>query len=534
MKSCNNIKCFFTAVAVLTVLGLTLLTGCTTTADYTLGQEFAPSNQQMLMRTRSYRNGIITEQSGEQTPCNIFETRLFKTDSVAATSLSTIFLGVQHDDVFGDRKMGYASQIIHMGIVDDSLGFGFHPVFDSALLHFVLDTFVGDTLKPMKFNIYELSAPIVAADAEDTTFYTSYDPRAEGHLKADAKPIFSFQFPDYANGVYTTSTRVRLKQESEGEGFIDRLFCMDKLDENGLANHNAEAYQSDSAFVSNFHGIWIEPAEESLEDDFLFAFPNEDAGFSVYGRVRNSGVDADIVTDTISMAYYYYDEKASSGNISAQSIKYDYTGSEVARYVFDESAVERDQAVMGYVDGCAGVITELYLTDEFLLSLRDINSNDDEYVSAAINQAQLRFYIKDAVYDYDMLDPIKMGEQMDHSILRLGMYTDYKTLTPIVDYLYEDETSSDALYYDGYLNRSLAAYEMNISSFIQGVVNEVLALKEDENGEVDLSKLTIPRKIYVAPTAYNRYTMHKTIFQGSDSEQNAASIELRLTYTLVK
>ena len=56
MKSYNRIKHLLTAAAVVAVAALMTL-GCTTTADYTLGEEFAPTNQQMI--TNIFRSSAV-------------------------------------------------------------------------------------------------------------------------------------------------------------------------------------------------------------------------------------------------------------------------------------------------------------------------------------------------------------------------------------------------------------------------------------------------------------------------------------------
>lgn len=531
----NKIKSLLASLVILVAIAVMTLTGCTTTADYTLGQEFAPINQQMTMRNRVYRDGMICEANSDQTPCKVFESRLYRTDSIKSASLDMMFLGVQNSPTFGKRSMGLATQFVHMALLDDSTGFGYRPIYDSMMLLLLIDTVMGDTMRPIKYNIYQLSQPLVEQGAEDTVFYASYDPREMGHLSAEAKPIFSFQFPDYANGVYTNTMSVRLKEEAGAKEFINKLLCMDVLDENGLANSNVEYYKTDSAFVSAFKGLWIEPDQASVEGEgSVFSSEIGESGLRVYGRTRNAGADADIIKDTINVPYIFYTEYTDDGNVSAQSVKYDFSGSELAQYPMNEDDKNREELAITYVDGCAGVITELYMTDEFLLSLRNINSGDKDYVSAAINQASLRFYIEDADYDYLAMDPVAMGEQMDRSIRRLGLYTDYKSLSPVIDYMYKEEANGSTIYYNGYLNRSLAAYEMNISSFMQGLINEVLKLEEDANGNVDLSKLTAPRTLYLAPSAYDRFTLLRSTIQGGNSDLTKASIELSLTYTLVK
>ena len=534
MKSYNKIKCACASVAVVVIAMIMTFTGCTTTADYTLGDEYAPSNQQMIMRTRSYKAGMMREASTNETPCRIFETRLFRTDSIKSTDISSFIIGVERDERFGVRRMGFVSQFLHMVLPDDSIGFGYRPVYDSMMLLLRVDTFAGDTTKPVKFNVYALTEDLIAKGATDTLLYTSYDPRKAGHMSTDAKPIFTFTFPDQANGVYTNSLKVRMHETSESRAFVNRLIGLDKLDANGLANSNVGVYKSDSLFLETFKGLWVEPAADNPEDAAVYSLAIADTSMKLYGRVRNSGADADIVTDTLDISYVFKNSYSGSwGNVWAQSVKHDYSTTLLANLPMDESLAERAEVQIAYVDGCGGVVTELYFTDEFLLSLRDINSNDEEYVSAAINQAQLNFYLEESDYDYANLDPLKIAEAMNKSIHRLGLYTDYKNYTPVLDYMYEQEASLE-LDYNGYLNRSKALYEMNISAYIQELMNALLALEEDANGNVDLSKLLAPRTIYIAPDVDNQFTLSRSILQGSDHLLNKASVELNLTYTLVK
>lgn len=534
MKSYNRIKRLFTATIVVAVAALMTL-GCTTTADYTLGQEFAPTNQQMVTRHRLYKDGVLSELNQEDAPCRVFETRLFKTDSVSSDRLGTFYLGLQKHNRFGVRKMGFASQFLHMISVDDSIGFGYRPVYDSTTLIFELDTFVGDSTRPIQYNVYLLTDDLVDWEAEDTTFYVSYDPRELGHIAQDAKPIFTFKFPDQENGVYTNSTEFRMTEGEGAKQLISELFCMDKLDANGNATNNIDLYESDSAFIRKYKGVWIEPAEDQPESEgHAMAFSDQTSGFRVYGRTRNAGADVDIITDTIAVAYYFNDTYSEGfGNVTVQGAKYNFEGTELEGLPILETEQNRAEVDMAYVDGCGGIMTELYFTDEFLLSLYNISSGDKDYVSAAINQASLRFYLDGSEYDYNKIDPLSMTDRMNESISRLGMYTNYKNLTPIVDYLYTQE-SDGSLYYDGYLNRSRAMYEMNISSFIQKLVNDLLKLEPEEDGSIDLSKLGTTRTIYLAPSAYDRFTFNRSVIQGSNTATNPASISLELTYTLVK
>lgn len=536
-----------TLVAVVAVALTTLFVSCTTTADYTLGGELTPGHQQMEVRHRLYKNGemVDADNSSKRLSCKIFETRLFRTDSVKGNQLDKLVLGIQKDDQWGKRKMAFTSQYLFMSAVTDSLGFGYRPVFDSMCFRFAIDTFAGDTLTPIRFNVYELTAAML--ESGDSLKYITYNPRQAGHLAADAEPIFTFEFPNASKGIYTTSEMLRMEETPATKDYIRRLMCLD-LDENGMANGGAAAYQSDSAFVRTFHGLYIEPDESSVTGEgSAYTFNPTETGINLFARTRSMGVDTDLMADTLNVIYYFRDQYAAShGNYSAQSVALDYSTAEFAHLEYDEpvkgSAEEeafeqRAEVNLCYVDGCGGVVTEMRLTDEFLHSLRTLNRNEAGEVthqSAAVNQAALKIYIDGASYDYMAMNPIEMGERLDNSMTRLGLYTNFKSLTPIPDYMYSVETAGGQLTYGGYANRSLACYEMDITSYMQEIINSVLKLEPNENGELDFSKLALPRKIYLGPQATNIFDFLHTKVQGADSSINPAAIELELTYTLVR
>ena len=104
MKNCNKrYGKVLASLAVLCAVCFATLTACTTTADYTLGEELTPGHQQMVMRHRLYKGGILKESDRADAPCQIFQTRLFKTDSIKSNSMDNLYLGIQKDEHFGVR-----------------------------------------------------------------------------------------------------------------------------------------------------------------------------------------------------------------------------------------------------------------------------------------------------------------------------------------------------------------------------------------------------------------------------------------------
>ena len=134
-------------------------------------------------------------------------------------------------------------------------------------------------------------------------------------------------------------------------------------------------------------------------------------------------------------------------------------------------------------------------------------------------------------------NPDKLMAEMDTAPERIGLYTDYKKLTPIIDYNYTYEKNYDAqLAYGGNVNRSRGCYTMDITGYVQMLWNAYAAERDAakaENREIDLEKVK-NRTIYAAPEAYGLYTSDFCVLQGMDDALNDAPIRFELLYNLVK
>ena len=206
---------------------------------------------------------------------------------------------------------------------------------------------------------------------------------------------------------------------------------------------------------------------------------------------------------------------------------------------------EHEEVLVGYVDGMGGVVTEVWFTDEFIQSLADIALSEKDAV-VSINQARLSVYLEGSDYE-QVFDPLGIAEIMNKAMNRAGLYTNYGSFIGITDYAYSVE-SSYGLEYDGYLNRSLAAYSMDISTHIQSLM---MAAQEsvDESGKVKFEKfeegyepasesLVSYRRFYIGPDASARFGFNRQAVYGTDGEvdgkTNPAPITLDLTYTIVR
>lgn len=578
MMNCLKIKLSSLHLLVLAAVAL-ISVGCSADVDSELGYDIIPDHQKMEMRHLRFKGGKVitfnaatsTEDKSEyiEREGKFFRTSLYHTDSLLSSNVNNGYIGVEHNDTFGMRSSALASSIIFMNSVDKETGFGYKPIFDTMTLVLTINDYGVDTLTPVKYEIYELNKPLLGSvvNAADTSAYSNCTMES---AYDSSKPLFTFTFPDgEKTGPNTRTidlTPVDMSRNGQTWDFVRRMMLIpEDYDTNkewdGYAKDTDSLYSSEKKWQQKFHGIYIKPVLESVDKTkrgSLYSFDLKSSGLQLMGRNRNPK-DPTLIQDTIGANYYFYDETLDGYrddygnfiegpedvlNISVNSIKHDYSGSlldgiDFAAYDKDGKKLPnsaRDEVAECYVEGFAGVATEIYFTDEFLAELKrasylDPENADTKYRAVGINQCRLYVYLKGADYNWDeninnahLLTPL-----MNNSITRLGSYIGYSKLNCIADYDPEYETTYNTeLSYGGYLNRSRGCYEMDITGFMQRLYNYVNSLEKIE----DYDETVTPRAIYLGPEAISPYTFKHTELQGSTS--NRAPIHLEMTYTMVK
>jgi hypothetical protein len=554
-----------------------LAVGCSADVDSELGYDIIPNHQKMEMRHLTFKGGKVlkfnaTASDNDKSVYDteegkFFRTSLYHTDSLLSSNVSYGYIGVEHSDTFGMRSSALASSILFMNRVDSVNGFGYKPIFDTLSLILTINDYGVDTLTPVKYEIYELTKPLLGnvADAKDTTAYTNCDLSG---VYDESKPLFTFTFPDgKKTGPTTTSidlTPVDMSRNGQTWDFVRRLMLIpEDYDTNkewdGYARDVDSLYISEKCWQQAFHGIYIKPVLESVDKSkrgAIYSFDLKSSGLQLQGRNRNPK-DPTLIQDTIGANYYFYDEtidpytdsygKYTPGvegtlNISVNSVKHDYSGSLLGNLnidAYDASGNKlpnsaRDEVAESYVEGFAGVATELYFTDDFLTQIKKAYNNETDggkYRAIGVNQCRLYVYIKgaDYVWENNMSNAATLTPLMNNSISRLGSYVDYSKLSCIADYdpVYETQAGT-TLAYGGYLNRSRGCYEMDITGFMQRLCNYVNSLEKLE----DYDESVVSRSIYIGPDAVSPYTLKRTELQGSTA--TVAPIHLELTYTMIK
>lgn len=543
MMSCRE----FWSYAVALLIAAHLFVGCTTEVDYTLGEEYIPTNQNMVLKRRVYRAGQMKED-GKEVPMNMASTYLYYNDSIKSSNLDYVYFGAENSQDFGSRRAGFMSQVLFGTKLDEEYGWGYRPIFDSMMLSLYVTDYHGDTTKSQYFEVYEIVSNDYIPREGDTIFYTSFDPTKY----IAEKPIFKFKYPNQDAGVYVGDitdpqyTSVRLEETDQTMDYIRRLMFTTEADlaqnnDYGLDTDKIYQQGNEEKFVDKIRGVYIKPSDEIDGEGAMFATDVENTALLLYARNRYKE-DPKIIKDTIIMSYNLfvnpttYDVKA--GNVSLTCVERTLMSE-------DEVALEaHSEVAVGKVDAMGGLVTELKFTDEFIQSLADLvlKSGEDSYVS--VNQAHLNIYLEGSDYEYENIIPGTITKALNSSMGRMGLYVryggweaDYGNIVAVTDYLYTQESSSK-IPFDGYLNRSLARYQMNVSNFIQQLI-KVAVSKADEKGVVDCNDdaLKYYRSIYIGPAADALFGFNHQKIYGGDTmdggETKTFPISLELVYTLV-
>lgn len=579
MKICSNLRTGGFRAAIAGVAGALLLTGCSLTEDSSLGYDIVPNHQKMVMRHLTFKGGKVIAFDAENSTAersvyterpaasgNFFETSLYRTDSLISYNITYGYMGVERSDTFGMRSAAFATSMMYgNSLPDTAAGFGYKPIFDTMALHLSIENFAGDTLVPVKYNVYELTKPLLGSviASEDTTAYVNCD---LSQAYDASKPLFTFTFPDgETTGPATTTINLTPTDMSETGAtwdFVRRLMLIpeDRSDWDGYANKEKGIYKKEAEFAKKFNGICIVPDEASVPADkrgAIFDTKLSASGLTLQGRSRNPQ-DPTLVKDTVGMTYYF-NNSLSERAWSANSIRHDYSGAtapltggkslrdiamDAQRGSTKIDRSERDKVQLGVVEGLAGPLTELYFTDDFIDELHKMAAQTDAdgkgYSVVGINQCLICFYLTNADYDWatTQSNAAAITPYLNSSVSRLGMYTNFNSLTGIADYDYITESSSStSLKYDGNLNRSRACYLMDISQYMQSLVNYVRTLTKGEDGKYTFKEEDegyVPRTIYLGPEATAPYTFRRSLLQGMEGSENAAPIQVELTYTLFK
>lgn len=549
MKQFNNFRRKLLPVAALAAVIAAVFAGCTKVDD-TLGGNLIPDNQQM-------KAGYVELRGEGLNPKKYVETRLFQSDSLISSNISYGYFGTILNDTLGERKAGFLSQMINYYKVDEGY-FGYEPIFDSAQIMLKITSIGSDSLTEQTFAVYEIISndyidkkPISAGKSQaDTTFYINFNPQnpnGDGSAEKvydENKPLFTFKLGGEGTTPSTT-TSITMTPTEEGRDYVKRLM-LQKKGEKYYNDYSIYSPDSLEYWVKEFKGLYIAPDPKTPITEngkgTIFATSLDYSGLAVFGRNRVKD-DPTLIKDTIGMVYYFYESGTEFGNVSVNTISHKYNDQVIDIDQAKESNTERLPDPRVFVEGMGGVVTEMTFTPEFFAELENVIAEENEkegkdFKTLAFSQAKMSVYFTESEYEWEELTfgPGLIAE-MNAFPSRLGLYTNFKTLTPISDYAYSYEQNyNTTLSYGGYINRSRGCYVMDITGYMQQLWNSYIKAKEAAGGvidNIDWTKVT-NRTVYIGPEAYSLYSSSFGVLQGMTDPVNKAPIRFDLAYNLIK
>lgn len=549
MKQFNNFRRKLLPVAALAAVIAAVFAGCTKVDD-TLGGNLIPDNQQM-------KAGYVELRGEGLNPKKYVETRLFQSDSLISSNISYGYFGTILNDTLGERKAGFLSQMINYYKVDEGY-FGYEPIFDSAQIMLKITSIGSDSLTEQTFAVYEIISndyidkkPISAGKSQaDTTFYINFNPQnpnGDGSAEKvydENKPLFTFKLGGEGTTPSTT-TSITMTPTEEGRDYVKRLM-LQKKGEKYYNDYSIYSPDSLEYWVKEFKGLYIAPDPKTPITEngkgTIFATSLDYSGLAVFGRNRVKD-DPTLIKDTIGMVYYFYESGTEFGNVSVNTISHKYNDQVIDIDQAKESNTDRLPDPRVFVEGMGGVVTEMTFTPEFFAELENVIAEENEkegkdFKTLAFSQAKMSVYFTESEYEWEELTfgPGLIAE-MNAFPSRLGLYTNFKTLTPISDYAYSYEQNyNTTLSYGGYINRSRGCYVMDITGYMQQLWNSYIKAKEAAGGvidDIDWTKVT-NRTVYIGPEAYSLYSSSFGVLQGMTDPVNKAPIRFDLAYNLIK
>ena len=556
MRDFFNRLRYVTTLIVLFVAALSL-GGCRMTEDITLGSNIMPEGQIMTMRHLTFKGSKIIAYNPEtqknettDTGKEFFETRLYRTDSLLSSNLEKGYMGVRRSDVLGVRTAGFASTILYMNELDEEKGFGYKPIFDTMKMVLTIEDYGGDTLVPIRYRVFELNKSLAEnvlkydeKRQQDSVAYINCD--LSGVYDA-TKPIFEFTFPKSELQQGPSTVMIPLENTPYSWDFARRLMLIpddyESGEWDGYGNKGADIYKDDKKWTDAFYGLYIEPVLDETPSDkecAMYALDLSASGIMLQGRSRNEK-DPAMIKDTVGMYYYFYDAD-SDYNASVNKVTHDYSQSSLKNVVMDgaKPLEERTRVETCYIEGLGGPSTEIYITDDFLNALCELEQ-EAEAMSAkmGINQLLFTIYVDGADYDWNVTQSniAWLTPLLDKSFTRLGAYLNYNTLSPVADYDYVYENSySSELAYGGYLDRSRGCYMLNLTVYIQQLFNYAKSVRQEDGTFLfdEKDENYVRRTFCLGTEATQPYVFTESVLQGT-GKGVPAPIEIDLTYTLVK
>lgn len=419
-------------------------------------------------------------------------TSLFKVDSVATTNVSTVVsIGSYIDPQVGRvSSQSFSNYVPYSFFVKNKTSikdFGTDPVCDSIVMSLEVIGAKGDTVNYFDYEVYRVRN---FRANPDTAYYTNFD--MSPYL--DATPMASFS----SKGLFDT-LRFSLPMD-----YARELVA--------LSQEDKKYYDEDTLFHSRFNGLYIKSKSDADQTQAGNIINIDYTGCDIKLYYHNKNAES---PDTGYMQYKFrtVSNQETKYNTSFETVQHDYSFSDLSIGGVDPAliGVEDANTEYCYAQGMAGVGTWVHIDMESVARLKRYVVDTMGYKTIGIHRAELRFKMVENNW-----------ENYNKSYTKVGLYYNFVDAKFMPDYSpqIDDNEGVQGGYFGGRLNRSLGYYSMDISSYMQRLIN-------DNEGKV-------PTKVQMLPYYGGNLLIQRSQMYGSAVQDPKHRPQLILTYTMLK
>lgn len=445
------------------LLGLLVMTlSSCTNLDPEFGNDFIPPSQQMGSAMDS-TIGIKTFVS--------------KFDSVQTSGLSiTPHVGSVIDPYVGRTEISFFASYAPKGF-NHTYYFGIDPVIDSMKISLTFSAAIADTTQEMEISIYEVKGRHFY---KDSTYYSNFN------MSRYIGPTPLVTFKRKGKGLSVTHLPLE---------FANRLLDNRQNKEN--------IYYSDTAFHSKFNGMYV---TAKVFDQGKGCMIQADLSQSVMTLFYRSVNPETKLKDTTFQQFLFMGDYTIE-NVNFDMVKNDYSFADPSKGGVTQQEIGDTitQSKHCYVQGLGGLMGLIQIDTAAINRLKaEVKAKGYSYV--ALHRAELQV---------TTVDPSE--DNFAQFFYRTALYYSMEGRQFLSEYNPILESANTGYYatIDGYLNRSMARYNYDITSYVQRLFS----------GSVKRSRTQLL-------PAYNlNADIARSVIYGSASEFPP---KLILTYTMVK
>lgn len=378
-----------------------------------------------------FGSGLIPDSEKMQVAVDVIDgTKMYniQCDSIPTNGFKYPYIGSVVDPLFGGTDFSFVTTYIPGYFKNDSI-WGDEPKIDSVFLEFIADNRFGDSLQTLNISVKELINPLPYPKQADSVYYSNFD--IKPYLSDRELISFTMPGPSYRK-------RVR----------VDNSFAERFLDTTG------QIFVFDSLFIKKYPGLYFE-SETFNTTGIVYTMETITSTIRIYYHNKNKPK-----ADTTSVDFLLQN---TSNNLNEQFtlIKHNYNLADPIVGI-NPASINKDEAQKKiYIQAFSGVMGRIEFPKERIDAIIN-DAKEKGFSTIAVNNARVKFNVN-----------VPSVVNLDTALTRLGIMVDYETKKLIKDYYPYDEKENNpsAPDFDGYLNRALNCYTMDITGYVQSLFN---------------------------------------------------------------